>query len=222
MAATIEVNKKSVEALLSEGKEHKFLIPAYQRPYEWDEEAVRILFEDLWEFTISPVGKTYFLGCIVTFENEDEQYEVIDGQQRITSLFLLLRAIYSKLETMEPTDSVKNLKSKIEPTLWYKDDITGEIQKDRIFIESKVIDSKDNTVFEDILKTGVVTKNKDLYSKNYKIFTELLDDYSKNEPLLFYKFVNNILKNSVIFPINADSQDTALSIFTTKWVLFLI
>ncbi len=215
MSATIEVNKKSVEDLLSEGKEHKFLIPAYQRPYEWDEERIRTLYEDLWGFTVSPTGKTYFLGCIVTFENEDEQYEVIDGQQRITSLFLLLRAIFRKLESMEPCDAVNNLKSKIEPTLWYKDDITGEVHRDRIFIESRVIDSKDNSVFEDILRNGEVNKSKDLYSKNYRIFSELLDENSKDNPMLFYQFVNNILKNCVIFPINADSQDTALSIFTT-------
>lgn len=74
MAATIEVNKKSVLDLLSEGKEHTFLIPAYQRPYEWDEERVRTLVDDLWNFTVSPNGKTYFLGCIVTYENDDEQY----------------------------------------------------------------------------------------------------------------------------------------------------
>lgn len=215
MAATIEVNKKSVLDLLSEGKEHKFLIPAYQRPYEWDEERIRTLVDDLWNFTIMPNGKTYFLGCIVTYENEDEQYEVIDGQQRITSLFLLLRAVYKKLEGMEVCDAVSNLKSTIEPALWYKDDITGKVSKDHIFIESHVIDSKDNEVFADILKTGEITKKKDLYSKNYRLFYDLLDELSRDNPMQFYQFVNNILKNSVIFPINADSQDTALSIFTT-------
>ncbi len=215
MAATIEVNKKSVLDLLSEGKEHTFLIPAYQRPYEWDEERVRTLVDDLWNFTVSPNGKTYFLGCIVTYENDDEQYEVIDGQQRITSLFLLLRAIYKKLESMESCDAVNNLKSTIEPALWYKDDITGKVSKDRIFIESRVIDSKNNEVFADILKTGEITKGKDLYSKNYRLFYDLLGELSRDNPMQFYQFVNNILKNSVIFPINADSQDTALSIFTT-------
>lgn len=216
MPATIEVNKKSVKDLLSEGKEHKFLIPAYQRPYEWDEERIRTLFDDLWDFTVQPSGKTYFLGCIVTFENECEQYEVIDGQQRITSLFLLLRAVFAKLESMEPCDPVNNLKSKIEPAIWFKDDITGEVHRDKIFIESKVIDSKDNDVFEDILKNGDPPKKaKDLYSKNYRLFSDLLDEHSKDNPMLFYQFVNNILQNCVIFPINADSQDTALSIFTT-------
>lgn len=215
MAATIEVNKKSVLDILSEGKEHTFLIPAYQRPYEWDEERIRTLVDDLWNFTISPNGKTYFLGCIVTYENDEGQYEVIDGQQRITSLFLLLRAIYKKLENMELCDAVNNLKSTIEPALWYKDDITGKVSKDKIFIESRVIDSKNNEVFADILKTGEITKKKDLYSKNYRLFYDLLDGLSRDNPMQFYQFVNNILKNSVIFPINADSQDTALSIFTT-------
>lgn len=50
MASSIEVNKKRVCDFLAEGKEHKFIIPEYQRPYEWDQEQVDTLFDDLWEF----------------------------------------------------------------------------------------------------------------------------------------------------------------------------
>ena len=51
MAATIEVNKQSVKALLSSGIEHPFVIPEYQRPYAWNFDQVDTLFNDLWEFT---------------------------------------------------------------------------------------------------------------------------------------------------------------------------
>ena len=101
MPTTIEVNKQSVEALLGSGKSKPFVIPEYQRPYAWTDEQVETLFEDLWEFTATSGGTeregSYFLGSIVSYENENGEQEIIDGQQRITSLFLLLRAIYTKL-----------------------------------------------------------------------------------------------------------------------------
>ena len=101
MPTTIEVNKQSVEALLGSGKSKPFVIPEYQRPYAWTDEQVETLFEDLWDFTATSGGtereSSYFLGSVVSYENEDGEQEIIDGQQRITSLFLLLRAIYTKL-----------------------------------------------------------------------------------------------------------------------------
>ena len=93
MPTTIEVNKQSVEALLGSGKSKPFVIPEYQRPYAWTDEQVETLFEDLWEFTATSGGTeregSYFLGSVVSYENENGEQEIIDGQQRITSLFLL-------------------------------------------------------------------------------------------------------------------------------------
>ena len=101
MPTTIEVNKQSVEALLGSGKSKPFVIPEYQRPYAWTDEQVETLFEDLWDFTATSGGtereSSYFLGSVVSYENEDGEQEIIDGQQRITSLFLLLRAIIRSL-----------------------------------------------------------------------------------------------------------------------------
>ena len=97
VATTIEVNKQSVKQLLETGKEKKFVIPEYQRPYAWSDEQIQTLFDDLAEYTGNNTESTYFLGTIVAYENENGEQEIIDGQQRITSLFLLLRAIYTKL-----------------------------------------------------------------------------------------------------------------------------
>lgn len=91
MPTTIEVNKQSVEALLGSGKSKPFVIPEYQRPYAWTDEQVETLFEDLWDFTATSGGtereSSYFLGSVVSYENEDGEQEIIDGQQRITSCF---------------------------------------------------------------------------------------------------------------------------------------
>ena len=87
MPTTIEVNKQSVETLLGSGRFKPFVIPEYQRPYAWSDEQVETLFEDLWEFTAGSGGTenngSYFLGSIVSYENDDGEQEIIDGQQRI-------------------------------------------------------------------------------------------------------------------------------------------
>ena len=100
--ASISVNQQTVLQLLTSGQKVPFLIPEYQRPYSWGDDEVITLFDDLWEFSIErgQSSRTYFLGCIVSYkEKEDTMRQIIDGQQRLTSLFLLLRAIFYKLES---------------------------------------------------------------------------------------------------------------------------
>ncbi len=216
MATTIEVNKQSVKQLLETGKVNKFIIPEYQRPYAWSDEQIQTLFEDLVEYTENNNESTYFLGTIVSYENENGEQEIIDGQQRITSLFLLLRALYSKLNSMTETKEVKNFKGQIESALWEQDELTAEVDFEKTLIESRVMRDEGNKVFSEILITGNVDGSaKDNYSLNYKLFTELIEKYATSEPELFFWFIRNVLNKAILLPITADSQDTALTIFST-------
>lgn len=216
VATTIEVNKQSVKQLLETGKVNKFIIPEYQRPYAWSDEQIQTLFEDLVEYTENNNESTYFLGTIVSYENENGEQEIIDGQQRITSLFLLLRALYSKLNSMTETKEVKNFKGQIESALWEQDELTAEVDFEKTLIESRVMRDEGNKVFSEILITGKVESlAKDNYSLNYKLFTELIEKYATSEPELFFWFIRNVLNKAILLPITADSQDTALTIFST-------
>jgi uncharacterized protein with ParB-like and HNH nuclease domain len=216
MATTIEVNKQSVKQLLETGKNKKFVIPEYQRPYAWSDEQIQTLFDDLVEYTENNNESTYFLGTIVSYENENNEQEVIDGQQRITSLFLLLRALYSKLESMVESPESKNFKFQIESALWEQDDLTAAVDYEKTLIVSKVMGDEGNEVFSNILISGK-TKNgaKDNYSSNYNLFVDLIENFATNAPLCFYYFIRNVLNKAILLPITADSQDTALTIFST-------
>lgn len=216
MSTTIEINKKSVKEFLEQGKENKFVIPEYQRPYAWGDEEVQTLFDDLVEYTREGIESPYFLGTIVSYTNENKEQEIIDGQQRITTLCLLLRALYSKIEKMDNTKAKNNFINQIEPTLWETDELSGEAEKNKVLLESRVFESDYNTVLRNIIETGDIEENaKDNYSKNYELCQNLIDQYAKEEPLTFYHFVNNILNKAIVLPIKADSQDTALTIFST-------
>ncbi|EFY07990.1 DUF262 domain-containing protein [Succinatimonas hippei] len=222
MATTISVNKQSVAELLKTGRTKPFIIPEYQRPYAWTSEQVETLFEDIWEFatTIGGLDRngSYFLGSIVSFENENSEQEIIDGQQRITSLFLLLRAIYTKLNKGDDvqTDAAQNFIRQIEPAIWRTDNRTGKVDYNNILLTSRVVDNEGNEILRNILKDGMANPDaNDNYSKNYLLFQKLYDDHCAKSPLKVYDFIYALLNQAILLPICADSQDTALTIFST-------
>lgn len=222
MATTISVNKQSVSELLKTGRTKPFIIPEYQRPYAWTTDEAETLFEDIWEFATTIGGLdqngSYFLGSIVSFENEDGEQEIIDGQQRITSLFLLLRAIYTKLTQGDDanTDAAQNFIRQIEPAIWRTDNRTGKVDYNNILLTSKVVDNEGNEVLRIILKEGVANPDSnDNYSKNYIHFQKLYNNHCEKSPLKIYDFIYALLNQAILLPISADSQDTALTIFST-------
>ncbi len=220
MSTTISVNKQNVTELLSTGKAKPFLIPEYQRPYAWSKEEVITLFEDLWNFSLSNENldeeKTYFLGSIVSNENENKEQEIIDGQQRLTSLFLLLRAIYTKLSLDSDSKESKNFMDKIEQSIWKTDKLTGEVKYSEVLLNSKVISNQGNEILKQILRTGEADINADdNYSVNYREFQYQLDKFSADKPIRIYAFIYSLLNQAILLPISADSQDTALTIFST-------
>ena len=80
---------------INELQEYRFYIPAYQRGYRWSEKEVVDLLTDISEFKPREVEDTdektwYCLQPIVVKKTDDEQYEVIDGQQRLTTIYLIL------------------------------------------------------------------------------------------------------------------------------------
>lgn len=74
-----------------------YIVPDYQREYVWEERQVTQLLSDVFnEFDDNP-NKEYFIGSTVVFKDNNGSYELIDGQQRTTTLFLIicaLKAIY--------------------------------------------------------------------------------------------------------------------------------
>ena len=162
-AANIRVNKLSVLELLKTGQEVPFLIPEYQRPYSWGDDEVITLFDDLWEFSIDRTqeggARSYFLGSIVSYK-ENEVSQIIDGQQRLTSLFLLLRAIFKNLESEEnKTAEVTNFISKIKPALWKENEMTGLEDRGQMLLTSDVVSDSGNEILRRILERGETLPN---------------------------------------------------------------
>ncbi len=216
----LNVDQKTIMLLFSD-KKSDFLIPDYQRPYAWDESQCQTLWDDIFTFAFPDnnyqkfeKNEEYFLGSIVTFENENNKKEVIDGQQRLTTLMLLLRAFYAKFNNMQD-DNSKSTRDRIAQCLWKTDEF-GKADLNVLKIDSEVATDNDKDEFLDILKTGIVNKEqKSNYAKNYTFFQQKIDIFLSEYPSYFAYLPARILGNCILLPIEAESQDTALRIFTT-------
>ncbi|PKO27553.1 MAG: hypothetical protein CVU36_19680 [Betaproteobacteria bacterium HGW-Betaproteobacteria-9] len=82
-----------------------YVIPSYQRPYAWTEVQAGELFADLYDFFSKEKDETYFLGSIVLIKEEGKPLsEVIDGQQRLTTLTILLASLTAQFTGELRTD----------------------------------------------------------------------------------------------------------------------
>lgn len=74
----------------------EYRIPIYQRNYAWGKGQVEQLIQDIFDFSKENKNKTYYIGTLVVFNRQEKQrviYETIDGQQRLTTLSILLRVL---------------------------------------------------------------------------------------------------------------------------------
>lgn len=90
-------NKNTVEILnVEQVFQSKYVVPIYQRNFAWGEEQICQLLQDIRE---SINDQQYYIGSLVVIRRQDGSFEVIDGQQRLTTLALLSYVLQFKIET---------------------------------------------------------------------------------------------------------------------------
>ena len=217
----LNIDQQTIKELFT-NKRADFLIPDYQRPYAWDISECQTLWDDIFLFAFpdddfskfDPEGDEYFLGPIVTFKNSDNKLEIIDGQQRLTTLMLLLRAFYSFFGNMKDDNSKKTAED-ISKCIWKTDEF-GTPDTNKLKIDSEVTSDDDKHEFLSILKTGIVEDSqKSAYARNYRFFTEQINTFLVQYPTYFAYLPNRLMNNCILLPIEAESQETALRIFST-------
>lgn len=91
----IESKDTDIDSLLDGSYFH---IPRFQRPYSWDDENIN----DFWEDLIANKGEEYFIGSMVVYKKSKQHFGVVDGQQRLTTITILLCVIrdqFSKISS---------------------------------------------------------------------------------------------------------------------------
>ncbi|OWV92202.1 hypothetical protein ATY78_01290 [Rhizobium sp. R635] len=106
-SAAIEL-RPIVQLLTDENREQaRYFIPSYQRGYRWNQIQVRQLLNDIWDFVQASDGRPrssfYCLQPLVVKKLPDGSYEVVDGQQRLTTIHIILSRLGSMMAMLEKT-----------------------------------------------------------------------------------------------------------------------
>ncbi|WP_158676876.1 DUF262 domain-containing protein [Pukyongia salina] len=91
-------------------KSSYYKIPRFQRPYSWEKEHI----EDFWNDSIRESSGDYFIGSMVVYEISDDTYGVVDGQQRLTTVTMLLGAIREAFKSIGEDSLAKGTQGMIE------------------------------------------------------------------------------------------------------------
>lgn len=190
-----------------------YSIPAYQRPYAWTEEEASVLFDDLYDFNQTEKEDNYFLGSIVLIKDDDDpKADVIDGQQRLTTLTILLACIAFKSSSEyknsfktrinEPGDIATGVPTKPRLKLRSKDQ--DFFQK---YIQSLELDELVN------LNPSFTTESQEHIYKNCKVFLDKIDKCFENVEDI-QSFGTFLLTKCFIVVVSTPSQQSAFRVFS--------
>lgn len=144
----------------------EYLIPLYQREFAWEKTQIDELIEDIYGIED---GATYYIGSLIISKRKDNKLEVIDGQQRLTTLYLLLKCLNLEVSNSLPLDfecrkksnyTLKNVDKIIDDK--FQNDIDSEMLQDNIvngikIIKDKIRDSKfDESAFKERLSNVIL------------------------------------------------------------------
>jgi len=130
-----------------EGSSKRFIIPVYQRNYDWQIEQCKQLYDDLVKLSKSS-SKSHFFGSIVSAQDNTigmQEYLIIDGQQRLTTVSLLLLAMYNLLSTGVVSANKPKLQDKI-----LEEYLIDKYEPDDTKMKLKPI-KEDSTAFSNLL-----------------------------------------------------------------------
>lgn len=202
-----------------------YIIPPYQRAYAWTKTEWEELFNDLLNNE-----KGYFLGSLICIGKPSE-YKVIDGQQRLTTLSILLLSIYYYIEDLTKEFSIQEMgEDNLMNYLWLKKAIfnsntyrlTPSIQndnkKDWIYLVDSILvnnlssDKPSNFGNRRISKSYEFFKNL-IRSQIMKFDDETTGDIDKKQAFInLFKFLEKI-KSSMLIKIETDDEQSAFLLF---------
>lgn len=215
VCVVMEAQVNEIRAIFN--NQYWFNIPSYQRPYVWGKEEIEDLLDDL-IFAFENNKAQYFLGTIVLrklLTDGYHEYEVIDGQQRLTTLFLVLAAISDLVTDPEEAQIIRG------QILQYGSISLGIPQRVRIIYARGIVNDTIMSVIQsdelgNIPHIGKIT---DISSKNIvrafsiakKYIEKFLKDNSQMRLLQLTGFINT---RTEIICVSADTQEDAFRLFS--------
>ena len=214
MEDDIKCSKKRIREVFAV----RYRVPDYQRPYVWESEQVDALLNDTLEAFQEKPDSSFFLGSTVLKTVSEREFEILDGQQRLTTLFLIFAVI------RDISDNNKLIEKCRQAVFQEKDDFDKKPESLRIifdirddvknFVEEHIKpnkSTKDLKAFEKI----IAKKNNDVSVRNMSaaviVARKCLSKLSSDDLSGYFKFLWN---NVVIVCISTEEFEDALQLFT--------
>jgi len=197
--------------------EFEYVIPPYQRPYAWKVDQASELFDDLLGFYQSDpaeTGEPYFLGSIVLIKESSKPLaEVIDGQQRLTTLTILLCAIASVLEESEGKEILEYIREsgKKFEGLEAKPRLTLR-ERDKDFF-SKHVQALNFDALISLDDKGLDNEAQINIKKNSQLFLQRIESLGNSE-VGIEKFITFLVKRCFLVVVSTPSQQSAFRVFS--------
>ncbi|WP_199328404.1 DUF262 domain-containing protein [Anabaena azotica] len=198
-----------------------YSVPEFQREYVWQKSNVEKLLQDivfeLYDEEDLKEDTEYFLGSIVVFRDSDRTYQLIDGQQRLTTIYLIFCIIRDCLaEYSQPSKALESLISGVSQDLMTGDDIN----KYRLSLQ---YDSDAAALLEAIADNTVKWNERSKYASSsaekildaYDLIKEFVEDRYFNNPQALKQFSSGLGNKIKLIRIETPNLKNALKVFET-------
>lgn len=192
----------TLQQFFSVGNE-QFLIPAYQRRYAWGQRQQRELFDDL---RLLASGDTHLLGTVLFLSDTHRpginQLELVDGQQRVTTITILMRALARRFEQEQKEKTAQKI-SELLQCEGVNEEVLPKLQLGDLDHDDyiRIMDGDDTSEVEN-----------DCLSGAYKHFTEWVDQLSADE---LHAFFHKMMNSASIIRLDVGAAKDAYKLFET-------
>lgn len=183
---------------------HIYEIPKYQRPYSWTEDNVSELISDVADAFESDLIE-YFIGSIITIEKGKKQYDIVDGQQRLTTLTLIFAGLRNLI-------SNETAKAEIQKKILPINPLTDEPEQPRLKVRNK----EHLFFYEHILLGKEIDTEYSLGEIEQKFLTNLkaIERFFEDKDETYLKkYANYLLQSVYVVFVNTDSFESAYRLF---------
>lgn len=189
-----------------EPNKRQYAIPVYQRNYEWSKEQCVKLFDDI--VLAYKKDKIHFCGSVVYALLKEEHnifyYVIIDGQQRLTTIYILLKALLDLAETDSERDSLKDALFNRDKFDTYDVDTASKLKLKPIKSDNKQLFLMMDNKLDEIDKTSGIWRN-------YELFCSLIKE--RLEAGMRVKEIYKGIEKLICAKIKLDEDDNAQEIF---------
>lgn len=194
----------------------RYSVPRYQRDYSWTEEQWSDLWYDIMQMLED--NDSHYMGYLVLQTSDDKNYQIIDGQQRLSTLCILILAIEKTLRNLPGSEAEKSENERRAQSI--HSSYIGNLDMLTLTSVNKLVLNRNNddfyrnflTSFVEFPKRGLKASEK-LLKKSFETFCKYLEKYTTAEELV--RFLDTFANNIFFTVITVTDDLNAFKVFET-------